>query len=126
FWADAINTIAYLINKRPSIPLDYKLPKEVWSGNEVSLAHLKVFGCTSYILLESNSRDKLDPKAKQYYFLGYGFNMYGYRFWDDQNKKIIKSRNVTFNENMFYKNKINCIIFKCTAIVGIIRRNFRE
>jgi len=30
--------------------------------------------------------------------------MYGYRFWDDQNKKIIKSRNITFNENMFYKD----------------------
>ena len=30
--------------------------------------------------------------------------MYGYKFWDDQNKKIIKSRNVTFNENMFYKD----------------------
>jgi len=31
--------------------------------------------------------------------------MYGYRFWDDQNKKIIRSRNVTFNENMFYKDR---------------------
>ena len=31
--------------------------------------------------------------------------MYDYRFWDDQNKKIIKSRNVTFNENMFYKDR---------------------
>jgi len=30
--------------------------------------------------------------------------MYGYRFWDDQNKKIIRSRNVTFTENMFYKD----------------------
>jgi len=30
--------------------------------------------------------------------------MYGYRFWDDQNKKTIRSRNVTFNENMFYNN----------------------
>ncbi|WVZ00688.1 hypothetical protein V8G54_026757, partial [Vigna mungo] len=28
------------------------------------------------------------------------------RFWDDQNKKIIRSRIVTFNENMFYKDKI--------------------
>jgi len=31
--------------------------------------------------------------------------MYGYRFWDDQNKKIIRSINVTFNENMFYKDR---------------------
>jgi len=32
--------------------------------------------------------------------------MYGYRFWVYQNKKIIRSRNVTFNENMFYKGRI--------------------
>jgi len=31
--------------------------------------------------------------------------MYGYGFWDDQNKKIIRSKNVTFNENTFYKDK---------------------
>jgi hypothetical protein len=29
---------------------------------------------------------------------------FGYRFWDDQNRKIIRSRNVTFNENAVYKN----------------------
>ena len=106
FWADAISTAAYLINRGPSVPLGYQLPEEVWSGNEVNLSHLKVFGCASYILLNSNSRDKLDPKAKRCYFIGYGSDMYGYRFWDDQNKKIIRSRNVTFNENMFYKDKI--------------------
>ena len=33
--------------------------------------------------------------------------MYGYRFWDDQTKKVIRSRNVTFNENLFYKDKFS-------------------
>ena len=46
----------------------------------------------------------MDPKAKRCYFIAYGSDMYGYRFWDDQNKKIIRSINVTFNENMFYKD----------------------
>ena len=92
------------INRGPSVPLGYQLLEEVWFGNEVNLSHLKVFGCASYIFLNSNSRDKLDRKAKRCYFIGYGSDMYGYRFWDDQNKKIIISRNVTFNENMFYKD----------------------
>jgi len=51
-------------------------------------------------MLDSNSIDKLDPKAKRCYLIGYGFDMYGYKLWDDKNKKIIRSRNVTFNENM--------------------------
>jgi len=29
---------------------------------------------------------------------------FGYRFWNDQNRKNIRSRNVTFNENVVYKN----------------------
>ena len=33
--------------------------------------------------------------------------MYGYRFWDDQNKKVIRRKNVSFNENLFYKDKFS-------------------
>jgi len=39
--------------------------------------------------------------------MGYGFDMYDYRIWDEQNKKVIRSRNVTFNENLFYKDKFS-------------------
>jgi len=67
---------------------------------------LKVFSCVSYILLDSNSRDKLKSKAKRCYFIGYESDMYYYGFWDDQNKKIIKSNNVIFNENMFNKTRL--------------------
>ena len=104
FWAEAVNTAAYLINRGPSVPLNYQLPEEVWSGKEVNLSHLRVFGCTSYVLTNPDNRDKLDPKARKCYFIGYGTDMYGYKFWDYQDKKIIRSRNVTFNEYMFYKD----------------------
>ena len=32
FWADAVNTAAYLINRSPCVPLDFKLPEEMWQG----------------------------------------------------------------------------------------------
>ncbi|RVW63691.1 Retrovirus-related Pol polyprotein from transposon TNT 1-94 [Vitis vinifera] len=35
FWADAVSTAAYLINRGPSVPMEFKLPEEVWSGKEV-------------------------------------------------------------------------------------------
>ena len=48
FWADAISIATYLINRGPSIPIEFKLPKEVWSGKEANFFHLKVFPFKSF------------------------------------------------------------------------------
>ena len=38
-------------------------------------------------------------------FLGYGVDDFGYKFWDEQNKKVIKSKDVIFNEKVLYKDR---------------------
>ena len=53
---------------------------------------------------ESNIWSKLDAKSRKIFFIGYGVEAFGYRFWDDQNRKIVRSRNVTFNEYAMYKD----------------------
>ena len=78
FWADAVNTVVYLINRGSSVPLEHRLLKEIWSRREVSLNHLKVFGCVSYFHIESNDRSKLDAKARKCFFIGYGDEQFGY------------------------------------------------
>ena len=67
------------------MPLNFKLPEKVWSGKKVDLLYLKVFGCVSYVLIDSSARSKLDSKSKLCYFVGYGDSELGYRLWDDQN-----------------------------------------
>ena len=98
FWADAVSTAAYLINQGPSVPMEFRLPKEVLSGKEVKFSHLKVFCCVSYVHIDSDAHSKLNAKSKICFFIGYGNEKFGYRFWDEQNRKIFKSRNVIFNE----------------------------
>jgi hypothetical protein len=105
FWAEAINTAAYLINRGPSVPLEQRIPEEVWSGKEVNLSWLKVFGCTAYVHISDHARGKLDPKSLKCTFIGYGGDEFGYRLWDDQNKKIIRTRDVIFNEKLMYKDR---------------------
>lgn len=49
--------------------------------------------------------DKLDVKSQKCNFIGYGGDEFGNCFWDDKNKKVIKSRDVVFNEKLMYKDK---------------------
>ena len=63
--------------------MEFKLPKEVWSGKEVKFSHLKVFGFVSYIHIDSDAHSKLDAKSKICFFIGYGDEKFGYRFWDE-------------------------------------------
>ena len=56
FWADAVNAATYLINQGPLIPMEFRVPEEVWSSKEVKFSHLKVFGCFSYVHIDFVAR----------------------------------------------------------------------
>jgi len=43
FWAEAINTICYLVNRSPSMTIDFKTSEEVWSGTPFNYSDLRVF-----------------------------------------------------------------------------------
>ena len=80
FWTDTVSTAAYLINHGPLVPKEFRLPEEVWSSKEVNFSHLKVFGCVSYVHIDSDARSKLNVKSKICFFIGYGDEKFGYRF----------------------------------------------
>ena len=62
FWADAISIALYLINRGPSVPMEFRISKKVWSSKEVKFSHLKFFDCIPYVHIDSNARSKLDAK----------------------------------------------------------------
>ncbi|GJW38424.1 retrovirus-related pol polyprotein from transposon TNT 1-94 [Tanacetum coccineum] len=90
FWEDSVNMAAYLINRGPSVPFGFRIPEEEWQGKEVSLTHLRVFGCDFYVKVKDVSRDNPDAKSMKCTFIGYGSNEMGYRFWDSKDHKVIR------------------------------------
>nr|GEZ71778.1 hypothetical protein [Tanacetum cinerariifolium] len=54
---------------------------------EVSLVHLKVFECDSYVKVKDVARDKLDANSIKCTFVGYGSDEMGYRSWDSKGHK---------------------------------------
>ena len=77
-WVDAVNTTAYLINRGPLVPMEFRIPEEVWRGKEVKFSYLKVFGCVSYVHIDFDTRSKLDVKSKICFFIGYSDEKFGY------------------------------------------------
>jgi hypothetical protein len=103
FWAEALNTAAYLINRSPSSAIGMMAPMEKWTGVKVDYSHLRVFGSLAYAHVK---QDKLEPIALKCVFLGYSHEVKGYRLWSIEREgvKVMLSRDVTFNEEIMYKD----------------------
>ncbi len=93
-----------MINRGPSTPLGCGILEEAWTGKKVSYSFLKTFGCEAFSHIDSKNRTKLEAKSKKCVFVGYGINEFGYRLWDFKNLKIVRSRDVIFNEKVLYKD----------------------
>ena len=100
-WAEVVMYASNLINRLPSAALNGKTPLEVWSGKLTNdYDTLRVFGSTAYYHVKES---KLDPRAKKALFMGVTSGVKGYRLWCLSSKKIISSRDVTFDESFMLK-----------------------
>ncbi|GKA65380.1 putative RNA-directed DNA polymerase [Tanacetum coccineum] len=81
-----------------------RVPDIVWSGKDVSYHHLRVFGCKASVHIPKDERSKLDAKNKPCVFLRYGQDELGYRLYDPVQKKLVRSRDVEFDENQTLKD----------------------
>ena len=52
----------------------------------------------AYVHMDASEWSKLDAKAKKMIFLGYPQGVKGYMIWDPLEKKVVISRDVTFDE----------------------------
>ena len=68
FWAEAVTTTAYLINRCHFTALNFKTPKEVWSSHPPDYLKLRIFGYSAYANVK---KDKLEYRALKCIFLGY-------------------------------------------------------
>ena len=105
FWAEALSTATYLRNLSPTVAVNGMTPFEAWMGYKPSVSHLRVFGCVCYAHIPKDKRKKLDSKAREAIFLGYGKDKKGYRLFDPSCSKIFYSRDVKFNESQFKLKK---------------------
>jgi hypothetical protein len=82
------------------------IPEEAWIGKKVNYYFLKNFGCEAFIHIDKEKRTNLEEKSKKCTFIGYNVNDFCYLLWDYENHKIIRSRDVVFNDKVMYKYQL--------------------
>nr|KYP33156.1 Retrovirus-related Pol polyprotein from transposon TNT 1-94 [Cajanus cajan] len=71
FWAEAVYTAVYILNRCPNKVVQDKTPIEAWNGIKPSSKHLRVFGSICYIHVPEEKRHKLEDKTVRGIFLEY-------------------------------------------------------
>ena len=72
YWSFAVNYATYVINWTPTRTLKEPItPFEAYTGNKLSVAHLRIFGCKGYVHVPHEKRQKLDKKTLECTYLGY-------------------------------------------------------
>ena len=97
FWGEELSYANHIVNRLPSAVINGRIPLEVWSGSPANdYDSMCVFGCSTYYHINESN---LDPKVKKTIFLGFSEGVKGYRLWCSESKKMILSRDVTFDES---------------------------
>jgi len=99
FWADAVNTTSYVLNRVLIRPILKKTPYELFKGRRPALNHLKVSGCKCFILNNGKEQlGKFDSKADEGIFLGYAINSHAYRVYNKRLMIVEEFMHIVFDE----------------------------
>ena len=110
FWAKAINTSCYILNRRFIRPILMKTPYDLWMGRKPSISYFHTFGCKCFIL--NNGKEnltKFDLRSDEGILMGYLITSKGYRVHNKRTLVIEESIHVVFNEsnNSYPKMSMN-------------------
>ena len=97
FWYEAVATAVYIFNVSHTKAVMNMTPLEAWRRKKLSVSHLRIFGCTTYALVDLWT--KLDDKSIKCVFIGYATQSKAYRLYNPLTGKIIVSTNVVFDED---------------------------
>ena len=107
WWVYAVITANYLRNRSPATGQN-STPYQLWTGEKPSLAHLRVWGCTAWVLIPRGQRkDKLDPVSKKGKLVGYAdahlsTPSKGWLVHLEEDDRVVCSRSVVFDENVYW------------------------
>ncbi|GJR49891.1 putative ribonuclease H-like domain-containing protein [Tanacetum coccineum] len=99
FWAEAVNTACYVLNRVLVTKPHNKTPYELIIGRPPSISFMRPFGCPVIILNTLDPLGKFDGKAEEGFLVGYSVNSKAFRVFNSQTRKVEENLHVNFLEN---------------------------
>jgi hypothetical protein len=98
FWAEAINTAYYSINRLYLHWILKKTSYELLTGKKPNVSYFRVFGSKCFILIKRGRKSKFAPKAIEGFLLGYDSNTRAYRVFNKSAGLVEVSCDIVFDE----------------------------
>lgn len=65
YWAEAVASAVYLINRTPANNSRNVTPEEIWTGTKPDVSNLRIFDCKAMSHVPKEKRLKWDPKSRE-------------------------------------------------------------
>jgi transposase InsO family protein len=98
FWAEAINTACYSINRLYLHRILKKTSYELLTSKKPNVSYFRVFGSKCFILIKRGRNSKFAPKAIEGFLLGYDSNTRVYRVLNKSIGLVEISCDIVFDE----------------------------
>jgi hypothetical protein len=137
FWAEAINTACYSINRLYLHRILKKASYELLTGKKPNVSYLRVFGSKCFILIKRGRKSKFSPKAVEGFLLGYDSNTRAYRVFNKSTGLVEVSCDIVFDETngsqveQVYLDELDdeeapCIALRNMSIGDVCPKEFEE
>jgi hypothetical protein len=98
FWAEAINTACYSINRLYLHRILKKTSYELLIAKKPNVSYFRVFGSKCFILVKRGRKSKFAPKVVEGFLLGYDSNTRAYRVFNKSTGLVEVSCDIVFDE----------------------------
>lgn len=102
-WSECMLAATHLINKLPTLVLNWRTPFEILHGRILKYNNLRTMGFLCYAIITKPHKDKFAHRATKCILLGYVADHKGYMLFDLANKRIFALRDVFYEDNFLYK-----------------------
>ncbi|GJS61243.1 putative ribonuclease H-like domain-containing protein [Tanacetum coccineum] len=99
FWAEAVNTACYVLNRVLVTKPQNKTPYELITGKISIISYIRPFGCHVTILNTIDHLGKFEEKYDEGFLVGYSLNSKAFRAYNLESKRVEENLHINFLEN---------------------------